>query len=255
MLSKAVIKYINSLKINKFRNKHRIFVAEGTKTVLDILHSDIKTTALYATADWLHDHREFIPGPTVSLFEISEKEMGAISSLTTPQNVLILAEIPKREIDPVELSGQLVLMLDNIRDPGNLGTMIRTADWFGIGHILCSISCVDAFNPKVVQATMGSIARIHIHYADLEQLLAQLKPLMHIYGCLLNGVDINTATLGQTGILLIGNESEGITSNLIPFIDTRLTIPSYSMHSGTYMSAESLNAAQACSIVCYAFRT
>jgi TrmH family RNA methyltransferase len=254
MLSKATIKYIHSLKINKFRNEHGIFIAEGTKVVLDILHSHLKITALYASSGWLETYGHYVSALPVTPITVTEKELHSISSLTTPQPVIALVEIPSPRLDLAEIQDQLVLMIDTIRDPGNMGTIIRTADWFGIRHIICSMTCVDTFNPKVVQASMGSVARIDVHYADLERVLEAVKGRLTVYGCLLEGDDIRYVALEKNGILLIGNESEGISPQLLRHVDQKLTIPSFSLQQGPFRSAESLNAAQACSIACYAFR-
>jgi TrmH family RNA methyltransferase len=256
MLSKSTIRSIRSLKTAKFRETSGLFVAEGTKTVLDLLESSLAIHGVYATQDWLDRFSERLRIVADRCVTITDKEMEAISFLVTPQDVLAVVRIPNTILVPSSLADELVLMLDEIRDPGNLGTIIRTADWFGIRHILCSQGCVDAFNPKVVQSSMGSIARVNVYYLALKDFLDLRDPPLTVYGCLLEGKDIRHAKLEQKGIILLGNESTGISPELLPFIQVRLTIPSFSSNAGTaYASAESLNAAQACSIVCFAFRS
>ncbi|MBP6979239.1 MAG: RNA methyltransferase [Lentimicrobiaceae bacterium] len=255
MLPKPTIQFLRSLKIRKFREESRSFTVEGTKSVTDILNSHLNIRTIYASQSWLKKYAHQLSDITDRCVPVSEKEMNAISSLTTPQEVLGVVEIPETLMESSEMAGELVLMLDEIRDPGNLGTIIRTADWFGIRFIVCSSGCVDAYNPKVVQATMGSIARVQMHYTDLGDFLRNHNPSLTVYGCLLDGSDIRTTRLEQQGIILLGNESTGISPHLLPFIQVKLTIPSFPHSFGNSSgAANSLNAAQACSIVCFAFR-
>lgn len=256
MLSKSTIRFIRSLKTYKFRETTRLFVAEGTKTVLDLLGSSMAIHSIYATQDWIECYSDHLLKVADRRVTITEKEMKAVSSLITPQEVLAVVAIPDTRLIPSALAGELILMLDEIRDPGNLGTIIRTADWFGIRHILLSRGCVDAYNPKVVQSSMGSISRVNIHSLVLKDFLDIHIPGMNVYGCLLDGIDIRQASLEKSGIILLGNESLGISAELLPYVQVRLTIPSFSPHAGKpFVAPESLNAAQACSIVCYAFRS
>ncbi|MDD5507398.1 MAG: RNA methyltransferase [Bacteroidales bacterium] len=256
MLSKSSIRFIRSLKTGKFRETSGLFIAEGTKTVLDLLESSLAIHSIYATQDWIARYSDHLGKAADRWSTITEKEMKAVSALVTPQDVLALVEIPDSVLVPSALAGELILMLDEIRDPGNLGTIIRTADWFGIRHLLCSTGCVDAYNPKVVQSSMGSLARVHVHSIVLKDFLDLHNPGLTVYGCLLDGMDIHQVPLGKTGIILLGNESTGISPELLPYVQVRLTIPSFPPHAGISPAApESLNAAQACSIVCYAFRS
>lgn len=256
MLSKSTIRFIRSLKISKFRENSGLFVAEGTKTVLDILGSSLSIHGVYATQDWLDRYSERLQKVADRCVTITEKEIKAVSFLVTPQDVLAVVGIPNTILDPSALADELVLMLDEIRDPGNLGTIIRTADWFGIRHILCSKGCVDAYNPKVVQSSMGSIAHVNVHYIVLKDFLDLHNPPLTVYGCMLEGMDIRHARLENKGIILLGNESTGISPELLPYVQVRLTIPSFSSYAGIPLAApESLNAAQACSVVCFAFRS
>ncbi|HOW26247.1 MAG TPA: RNA methyltransferase [Bacteroidales bacterium] len=256
MLSKSTIRFIRSLKSGKSRGSSGLFVAEGTKTVLELLTSSLSIHSVYATIDWLNHYSIYLQKVTDRCHPITGKEMESISYLVTPQDVLAIAGIPETSLIPGELGNQLVIMLDEIRDPGNMGTIIRTADWFGIRNILCSPGCVDVYNPKVVQSSMGSIARVNVHYTVLKDFLSHSNPSLTIYGCMLEGLDIRNATLENKGIILLGNESTGISPELIPCIQVRLTIPSFSSSAGIpFATAESLNAAQACSIICFAFRS
>ncbi len=256
MLSKPTKQFVRSLKIRKFREASRSFIIEGTRSVMDILHSGLTIHSVYATPAWLQKYHAHLADMTDRCVIISEQEMKAISSLTTPQDVLAVAGIPESILNPAALAGELVLMLDEIRDPGNLGTIIRTADWFGIRYIICSTGCVDVYNPKVVQATMGSIARVQVYYTSLSSFLQHHNPSLTVYGCLLDGTDIRSARLEQKGIILLGNESNGISPQLLPFVQIKLTIPSFIPHPDMSSGgADSLNAAQACSIVCFAFRS
>jgi len=255
VLSKSAIQFVRSLKIRKFRETYQAFIIEGTRSVADILHSSLKVRSIYATSAWLNMHSGQLQPIADRCVAITEKEMEAISSLTTPQEVLAVAEIPENTLVQAELADELVIMLDEIRDPGNLGTIIRTADWFGIRFIICSKGCVDVYNPKVVQATMGSIARVRVHYADLLDFLHSQNPSLTVYGCMLDGTDIRSARLENKGIILLGNESTGISPLLLPSINVKLTIPSFRSSTGSSSSAaDSLNAAQACAVVCFAFR-
>ena len=194
MLSKSQISFINSLKQKKYREEQQLFVAEGAKIVPELLNSSIIVKQIYATSDFLRNN--LIPS-TVERFEIKENELERISSLTKANEVLAVCETPNYVLDNESLKGKLTVVLDDIKDPGNLGTIIRIADWFGIENIVCSSETVDAFNPKVVQATMGSIARIKVHYVSLTEFLQvqSLKFKVSVYGALLEGKNIYSEKL------------------------------------------------------------
>ncbi|HEY9113277.1 MAG TPA: RNA methyltransferase [Bacteroidales bacterium] len=250
MLSKAKIKLINSLKLNKYRREHKLFLAEGSINVLDFLQSEIQVVELFATADWSVKHAEKLENIEVSI--VSQKEFGKITALKTPSEVLALLAIPEYPEFSLRKVNDLVLMLDDIKDPGNLGTIIRTADWFGIRQIICSLETVDAYNPKVVQASMGSLARVEVHYAGLSNVLKTKPEDLPVFGALLDGKPLNEMKETKKGIILIGSEAHGISEKLIPFIDEKLTIPAFQGTSSA--KAESLNASIATAIICYAFR-
>lgn len=253
MLSKNQIKYVNSLKQKKFREEHNLFIAEGSKIVPELLVSEIKVKQVYATSEFFRLHKI---DSTVERFEIKENELERISAMMTSNEVLAVCETPRYKLEVNSLKDKLTLVLDDIKDPGNLGTIIRIADWFGIEHIICSHDTVDAFNPKVVQATMGSIARIKIYYTDLSDFFesqgSNLK--FQIFGALLEGESIYSKKLPSSGVIIIGNESKGISGKLLPFITDKISIPSFSHYKVASGEAESLNAAIATSIICSEFR-
>ncbi len=246
MLSKGNSKYLRSLHQNKFRRKYGQFLAEGTVNVLDFISGPLKVAQLYATEKWLAEYQEKFSG--VKSEVVTLKEMEKISALKSPSEVVAVVEKPEYLLPNIKTIDRYVLALDNIKDPGNLGTIIRTADWFGIRDIVCSEEAVDAFNPKVVQATMGSLARVRVHYADLADWLSRKPEELNVFGAVLNGNDIREAEKPGKGILLMGSEAHGISLSLNVFIDKRIRIP-----AAEDPGAESLNVAVATAIVCYAF--
>ncbi len=246
MLSKNKIKYIHSLELKKNRKAERVFVAEGHKTVGDILgHFPCKL--LMATAEWLKYHSH---AHSVETIEVTGEELSRVSFQKTPQEVLAVFEQPEYAFDINVIKHSLCLALDNIQDPGNLGTIIRLADWFGIEHIFCSNNTADAFNPKTVQATMGAIARIKLHYCSLIELISALKDIP-VYGTFLNGENIYNQKLSAHGLIVMGNEGNGVSPEVEHLINKRLYIPNYPPERQT---SESLNVAIATAIVCAEFR-
>lgn len=251
MLSKSAIKLITSLHHKKFRKKEGLFIAEGEKVCRELIHSGWTIEAVFLTKAFREE--KFIRWvKKVNAEVISEKDFEKISALTTSPEILVVAKIPERRLDVKSLDGKLTLVLDQIKDPGNLGTIIRIADWFGIENIICSEDCADVFNPKTVQATMGSLFRIKIFYEELETLLKSAREKnVDVYGTMLDADNIYKSTLSGEGMIVIGSESHGISENLLPFINHRISIPSF---SATEYKAESLNAAMATAIVCSEFR-
>ena len=229
MLSRNQIKFIRSLKQKKFRLQHQLFVVEGEKIVNDFLNSDWKIEQIYATKEWEGD-----------AVEVSIKELERISSLKTPNKVLAIIKMPQRKS---VISGNLVLALDNIKDPGNLGTIIRLADWFGIQHIICSQNCVELYNPKVVQATMGSLCRIQVQYLNLKSTLENMTDY-DICAAVMDGKSIFSVEKSEKRIILMGSESHGISTELLEIAHQRVTIP-----KSENSQAESLNVANACGII------
>ena len=250
MLSHNQVKYINSLKIKKFRQTNKAFIVEGEKGVNELLKSQLKTIKILALSEWLATNFSVLDKKKIEFQEITADELNKVSDLITPNQVLAIAEIPEATIpSPSEFTG-MTLALDGIRDPGNMGTIIRTADWFGINTIICSSDSVDIYNPKVIQATMGSFSRVNVFYINLPDFFKSLPVNIPVFGALLEGPDITEKKFTSPGIILIGSESHGISRSLIPFINEPLHIPHFSS-SGTVNQAESLNASIANGIICY----
>ena len=243
MISKNQIKYIHQLELKKFRKQEGLFIAEGHKVVGDLLKAGYTPKQLFATAEWIANN------PTSQAIEVTNDELTRLSLLQHPQQVLGLFPIPNNQhLSPN--TQQLSILLDNVQDPGNLGTIIRIADWFGIDTIFCSEGTVDAWNPKVVQATMGSIARVHLIYIDPQQLFDSLPADYPIYGTFLDGQNIYTETLTPNGLIVMGNEGNGISDAVRARISRKLLIPDF--HQGD--TADSLNVAIATAITCSEFR-
>lgn len=253
MLSRNQVKHIHSLKQKKFREIHRQFLAEGSKLVTDILESPYKVVDVYALADWLKLNESILHSRNIPFTEISEREMDRITALSSPSPALAIAEIPATPILPAIAIHDIVLVLDDIKDPGNLGTIIRIADWFGIESIICSENTVDLYNPKVIQATMGSVARVSVAYFNLPEFLSSLDPVIKIYGTFPEGENIYSMSLDPKGIILIGSESSGISPELVSKVTDKISIPYYTTAT-VRDHAESLNASIAAAIVCSEFR-
>ena len=253
MFSKNKIKFINSLKKKKYREIHKLFFAEGEKLADELLKSEIKIKNIIATQEWLNTNYKELLGFKGEIDEISIDDLAKISSLTTPNKVFIIAEQPAYDFNIEYIADNLSLLLENINDPGNLGTIIRIADWFGIENIFCTPESVDLYNPKVVQATMGAICRIKVHYTDFKSLLNQFAPFteLDVFGTFLEGNNIYKETLPQKGLIILGSESHGISDNIKPFINKKLFIPNYPSGKKT---SESLNISIATAIVCSEFR-
>lgn len=250
MISKAKIKYINSLQLKKNRTSERRFVAEGPKVVGDLMALSTPVLVV-ATAEWMASCSHCLSEAT-ECYEVTDEELKKVSFLQHPQQVLAVfpmyAEGTGASLPPAD---ELCLALDGVQDPGNLGTIIRIADWFGITRILCSRDTADVYNPKVVQATMGSIARVQVVYTDLKALLEQARGQLPVYGTLLDGEDLYQKQLTPGGIIVMGNEGNGISEAIRPLVSERLLIPSYPPSRPT---AESLNVAIATAVVCAEFR-
>lgn len=254
MLTNNQVKFLRSLQLKKNRNGEKLFIAEGEKIVEEILNSQHKVNSVFAVSDWVSQHKnkayfQKIKSEKISLTEVSENELSRISSLTTPNKVIAIVQIPENTVDTSQLKDQWSIVLDEIQDPGNLGTLIRTADWFGIRTIICSENSVDLYNAKVIQSTMGSFCRVHVAYTNLEKFFQEVKEKLSlpVFGAVLNGKDISGIKIPETGLLLLGNESRGISENLYPFITQKVSIPSVS----GIATAESLNVAIANGILCY----
>ena len=240
MLSKTIVKYIQSLAHKKLRDEHGLFIAEGPKVVPELLLSKkFACKIICGTKNWLQENETLLKNLSADIHEINEIELEKISQLQTPNKVL--AVFFKNEEPEVHLANSVSLMLDEIQDPGNMGTIIRTADWFGIKNIICSNECVDFYNPKVVQASMGSMSRINVIYTELEKFIEAHKGIK-IYAATLGGKTLTSFGKITEGIVLIGNESKGVKENLLKLAAGQITIPKQG-------EAESLNAAVACGII------
>ncbi|HXH18581.1 MAG TPA: RNA methyltransferase, partial [Chitinophagales bacterium] len=253
MPGKPQIKYIQSLSLKKYRHRYGIYVIEGEKIVSEYILNDYPLNNIYAVKDWILKNRALLQRKKLAITEVSERELKQISLLATPHNVLALArmpEMPSLQAIKSRLQHGLHLALEAIQDPGNLGTIIRIADWFDIGSIFCSEDCVDAYNPKVVQASMGSLARVKIIYAG--GMIKSLKSIpsltsLPLYAATPDGENIFAEELPTDAVILIGNESKGLSEGLLKIAERRVGIPRYG-------KAESLNAAVAAGIVVAVFR-
>ena len=248
MLSKAKIKYIHSLERKKFRNECQAFVAEGNKLVADMLPA-FTCDLLLAKSSWMATQGDI---PAKELLVAEEEDIRKASFLKNPQDVLAVFQCPKWSLTEVNPASSLILALDGIQDPGNLGTIIRLADWFGIEHIVCSLDTVDVFSPKVVQATMGALAHVKVHYTDLESYLKeQIEKDVPLFGTFLDGENMYTKELTNNGIIVMGNEGNGIRPQIEQLINQKLYIPSFPADRET---SESLNVAIATAVICAEFR-
>lgn len=262
MLTKNQIKFITSLHHSKFRKEQGVFIAEGVKIANELLKSDYEIETIHATENGIKklNFGKNRSAPFVN--EILEKELKQISALINPGDVLCVVKLPPHYSSPdtIPISGdsfkalfknKLILALDGIQDPGNLGTLIRIADWFDIETIFCSENCADAYSPKVIQATMGSFVRVSVYKCSLIKLFTQLLSGIKnypVYATVLKGSTIYTSELSQQGIILLGNEAHGVSEELIRFAKHRICIPSFG-------GAESLNVASAAAVICSEFRS
>jgi TrmH family RNA methyltransferase len=239
MLVKSQLKYIQSLGQKKSRDESGLFIAEGPKIVQELLQEiPAQVTAVYALQEWIRDNATL--SAKAATTEVSHVELERISQLATPNHVLAVVKKfePATAIPP---KGKITLVLDTIQDPGNLGTIIRIADWFGVDQVICSPDCADLYNSKVVQSTMSSIARVKVAYTDLHTWFA-FTPGIRVYAAMLEGENVTTMKKPPEGVLLIGNESKGISKELMQWVNVKITIPQKG-------KAESLNAAVACGII------
>ncbi len=241
MFSKSHTKYIQSLQQRKFRDEYGVFLAEGPKLVEELLRSpNLNCKQIFSLPFWLNANEQLVAAKnTIEVFEVQDFELEKISALATPNQVLAVFE--KKKENQVDVTGKITLALDSIQDPGNLGTIIRIADWFGVENIICSRGCADMYNPKVIQSTMGSIARVNIVYTDLALWLKD-KREVKTYAAALDGRNVKTLEGIKEGIILIGNESKGISDALLQMVNEKITIPKIG-------EAESLNAAVATGII------
>jgi TrmH family RNA methyltransferase len=239
MLSKNKIKLIRSLQNKKFREEEKLFVVEGKKSVLELLSSDFKVQSVICTENFLKEHKGLLLNREFELESCSPSELESISSFKTNETILAVAKI-KQNLPPKKMEG-LVLVLDRINDPGNLGTIIRTADWFEIKTFIASNGTVDFYNSKVLQASMGSFTRVSIYYTDLGGFLKESR--LPVYAAQKNGKNLHTFSFKKDCCLILGSESHGISGDLTPFITEKIGIPGS-------RKTESLNVASAAAIFC-----
>ncbi len=246
MLSHSQIKYVQSLQQKKFRRQYGVFLAEGEKIISELLQSHFEMEGVYALADWLQENSHQIPDG-LKVFETSQKDLERISGLKTPNKVLAVVKTPTDESAPTSQKG-LSLVLDKVQDPGNLGTIIRTADWFGIRQVICSPDTAEVFSPKVVQASMGSFLRVRVYYTELKPFLEKAAGETPIYGAFLEGEDLWEVEVKNKGILVIGNESKGISPEVAALVQKKVRIHG-GKKPGKPDAAESLNASVAAGIL------
>jgi TrmH family RNA methyltransferase len=256
MISASQSKLIRSLRQKKYREQHRLYVGEGHKMVTELMagmsEGGHRIQQLFATGEWIQQNQLVLRQLEIKASETSLDALKKISSMVTPQPVLVVVAIPERTLQLETLLKNPVLGFEAVRDPGNLGTIIRTADWFGIGHIICSPDSVDVYNPKVVQATMGAITRVNVYYLDIKQLLlnSELKKKT-VYGTYLEGNNIYGMAMDQNPLILFGNESQGLSHRYDQLIGKKISIPSFSR---TGIGSESLNLASSVAVVCSELR-
>ena len=247
MISKNQIKYIQALHLKKNRDSQGLFIVEGVKLVTEFLMDEgITVKQVFATTEYLERHHSLLEKRNVVFTETGTEELKKISLQSTPNQVLAVVLKKEQFLTKELLQSQTSLFLDDIRDPGNLGTIIRIADWFGIRQIICSKSTTELYNPKTLQASMGAVLRVNVVYLDFEELLPSLGE-SPVYGAVLDGKNIYTTPL-QPGIIVIGNEANGISEAVLAKVSNPITIPAAG-HNGS----ESLNAANACAIICGEF--
>ena len=239
MVSKNQIKLITSLQQKKYRFANQLFFAEGIKVIQELVESNFELEHLYTTQD------DFKAVPILKRTLIGESDLKKISALATPNTCLAVFKMPTEK--KITENG-LILALDSIRDPGNLGTILRLCDWFGISQMICSKETVDIYNPKVIQATMGSIARVNVNYIDLQGFIGKTK--LPVFGTFMEGDNIYKSKLPQEGIIIMGNEANGISNELEKLAKNKLTIPRF----GNLQKTESLNVATATAIILSEFR-
>lgn len=247
MISKSQISYIKSLHQKKFRKEYRQFIIEGEKLCDEFIQSNSLIKQIYLLDSKRVKYEDLLSkiSKKVEIVEVKQEDLIKMSAMSTAPDVMMLVDMPldlSTEDVKIDYAHDLTLALDGVRDPGNLGTIIRIADWFGIKHIICSNDCVELYNPKVIQSTMGSVLRVEVVYTDLNAYLLSLKGT-NVYGALLEGENIYKMEGKMSGLLLMGSESHGISKELMSFITDPVTIPAWG-------AAESLNVAVATAILC-----
>lgn len=243
LITNNQIKFVRSLHLKKNRDAHNCFIVEGKKMVDELLKSEFKVQSVFATKDW---ENPVIENEKVQY--ISEKQLERISALKSPNKLIAVVEKPNDNFEISSILQGLTLVLDDISNPGNLGTIIRLCDWFGVKNIICSTNSVELYNPKVIQATMGSFLRVNVYYTDIVALIKQMPNNFLVYGSFMEGENIKNVDLEENALLIMGNESIGISEKLQQLVNKRIAIKS------DKSKAESLNVAIAAAILLYEFK-
>jgi len=239
MLTKARTKFIKSLKLKKNRKQEGLFVVEGTKNVLELLDSDFSTHSLYATEDFYNSHAEVLKSLDIEMLKSSESQLTEMSVFKS--NEQALAVVKTKENNPLKaVNSEFAIILDGVRDPGNVGTILRVCDWFGVKKVIASEDSVELYNPKVIASSMGSFTRVKVYYTSVVEFITREDG--PYYGTFMKGSDVHKFDFGNRGYIIIGSESNGISRELVSMINQRLSIPSYG-------SAESLNVGVATAII------
>ncbi len=247
MLSKHKITFIISLQKKKTREEQKLYVIEGDKLVREFLEAGVKIRMLIAKPEFLNALHQVLKQGIPEIIPASFEDLKRISTLRTPHNALAVIEMPESKPDPSSLKNGLTVALDTVQDPGNLGTIIRAAAWFGIKNIYCSPDCVDIYNPKVIQASMGAILHVSVFYTDLGSFLeTALNNKIKVFGALMDGESLYSYKLDKKGIILLGNESKGISEELMPYVTDRIMIPKI---SDAQSGIDSLNVSMAASVI------
>lgn len=250
MLSKSRIKFIRSLRLTKFRREEKLFIVEGDKMVKEALDTSsnhvFAVKAVYGTGEWLKKNITSEASQDIEIVQISNKELGQVSNLKTPNSVLALLEWKHQDIKTIKPENSPLLCLDEIQDPGNVGTIMRIADWFGLQNIILGESCADPFSPKVVQASMGSVFRVSVFETNLADYLTQLREPVTVYGAVMDGENIYREDLKKNSIIILGNESRGISPAVQKSVTRKITIPPSGKNGP---GPESLNVSVACGII------
>lgn len=242
MLTKNEVKFLRSLQQKKYRKEHQLFLVEGTKSVKEVIESDFVVKKVFAGQKWMEAHANELP---IEITRLTPTECEQISSLQTPPEIFALVEMKDNQLPVLP---DKFLMLDDIKDAGNLGTLIRTADWFGIECLVCSTQTVELYNPKTIQASMGSFAHVKVYYTDLIDFISHLPEAYIMYGAFLEGKEVGKVKFSAQSIILIGNESKGISDELLPYVGEKIFIAGHASHP-----MDSLNVGAATAILCYEF--
>ncbi len=252
MLSSSNIKLINSLRFKKFRDRNKLFVIEGDKLVSEYLASGKPVRMLLALPSWIEKKDRSLLSSAREIITVSEHELIKLSQLTTPQGTMALVDMERLIPDISSLEDKLTIVLDNIQDPGNLGTIIRIAAWFGIENIICSMGTVDVYNPKTIQSSMGALLHVNIAFTDLPDTFFQAAELnIPVYAATLDGEPVKNIDKTHNGFLLFGNESRGVSDEIMPYVTRKISIPPFKKAQA---GIDSLNVAMSAAIICSEFR-